>query len=237
MSGLFTPGEYASAPKALLAEPSNAVSAAAKLVYLGLSSYLSGDKRQAWPGPEALRKRTGLSRRAIQKGIDKLVAVGWIDKVSKGGPDGTNLYTLHDRRKKCASAQNAPPLAQKVRKASAKNAPKVPKGSTPAKNSNKGRRKATPNPDVTTFLDFFCKTYAEKLDRPYIVTGGKDGTIIKRLLQSVPLEELQQAARNMLADAWGKDRASIGLLSSQINTWRGKSSAGKGQSNDYSNGF
>ena len=33
----------------------------------------------------------------------------------------------------------------------------------------------------------------------------------------------------MLADPWAKSRASIGLLSSQINTWR----AGRGDAADY----
>ena len=36
-------------------------------------------------------------------------------------------------------------------------------------------------------------------------------------LPTVP--ELKRAAENMLADSWGQDRASIGLLQSQINAW------------------
>jgi hypothetical protein len=63
--------------------------------------------------------------------------------------------------------------------------------------------------------------------RTYIVKHGKDGKTVKDLLGSMDgdgicaLAELKAAARVMLADPWGRDRASIGLLASQINTWRG----------------
>jgi hypothetical protein len=234
-AGLFQPGTYASIPKELLAEPN--LSAAAKVVYLGLASYADCDTVRVWPGPAALRKRTGLTRRAIQKNIEKLIAAGWIRKESRGGPEGTNLYTIHPQRTPCASAPNAPPLAHERRASSARRAPEVLHGSTPVKYSNRARGKATtPDPRVKQFIDFFAKTYREALGREYVVTPGKDGATIKRLLRSVdgdgkdPVAELQRATGAMLADPWGRDRASIGLLAGQINTWLGGPgrNAGKG---------
>jgi hypothetical protein len=65
--------------------------------------------------------------------------------------------------------------------------------------------------------------------------------LVKRLLRKLdgdgrdPLVELQAAAEAMLADGWGRDRASIGLLSSQVNTWRKK--APKPVGDKYAHGF
>ncbi len=110
-AGLFSPGEYASIPTGLLADPT--IRPAAKVVYLGLASFLSGDKTEVWPGCDALRKRTGLSRRSIQQAIGKLIGGGWLSRTARGGPRGTNLYSLHPRRTKCDSAFCA--LANKMR--------------------------------------------------------------------------------------------------------------------------
>jgi hypothetical protein len=62
------------------------------------------------------------------------------------------------------------------------------------------------------------------MGHPYIVCGAKDGQTAKRLLRVIgggdeAVERLLDAARAMLADPWGRERASIGLLSSSINTW------------------
>ena len=81
--------------------------------------------------------------------------------------------------------------------------------------------KPPPDSRVKSFLDFFCKTYADTVGRPYVVTGGKDGATVKRLLRTVSPEDLQRAARNMLADAWARDKADIGLLASKVNSWLG----------------
>lgn len=279
--GFFQPGQYASIPKALLADTD--VGLAAKLVYLGLQSYLDADKAQAWPGAADLQRRTGLSRRAVQQGIDQLIAAGWIRKDSRSSPYGTNLYTLyaqsvrdsiaedvpdadltenagaqnaplprqvpHDtppgpsaqdapgvaqkvpegsapnalagRRTGCASAQGAPPLAHQMRKGSAPNAHKEHHEEPHLRTSRCERRNATPHDArVREFIDWFSQEYRTVLGRPYIVTGPKDGAVVKRLLQSLTPDELRKAARVMLADSWAKGRADIGLLAGKINSWR-----------------
>lgn len=80
---------------------------------------------------------------------------------------------------------------------------------------------APPDPRIKTFIDWFSEAYQAAQRRPYIVSYGKEGRLVKRLLQSLSPDELRAATRNMLADKWGKEKASIGLLSSQINTWQG----------------
>ena len=77
------------------------------------------------------------------------------------------------------------------------------------------------------FIEFFCGEYQGAIGRKYIVSGAKDGALVKSLLGKLSLDELKQATRNMLADSWGRERASIGLLSSQINTWLGAETAEK----------
>jgi hypothetical protein len=269
--GFLQPGQYASIPKTLLADTD--VGLAAKLVYLGLQSYLDADKTQAWPGAADLQRRTGLSRRAVQQGIDQLIAAGWIRKDSRSSPYGTNLYTLYaqphptesdnaqdappshqmsqdateeppepsaqdapevahempkgsaqnalaDRRTGCASAQNALPLAHQMRKGSAPNAHKEHHEEPHLRTSPCERRRATPHdPRVQEFIDWFSEEYRTALGRPYIVIGPKDGAAVKRLLQSLTLDELRRAARVMLADSWAKGRADIGLLAGKINSW------------------
>jgi hypothetical protein len=270
--GFFQPGQYASIPKALLADTD--VGLAAKIVYLGLQSYLDADKTQAWPGAADLQRRTGLSRRAIQQGIDQLIAAGWIRKDSRSSPYGTNLYTLYTqprlpendnaqnalpahqmpqdtpaeppessaqdapevahemmpkgsaqntppgRRTECASAQNALPLAHQMRKGGAPNAHKEHHEEPHLRTSPCERRRAPPHDArVREFIDWFSQEYRTALGRPYVVIGPKDGAAVKRLLQSLTVDELRKAARVMLADSWAKGRADIGLLASKINSW------------------
>ena len=99
--------------------------------------------------------------------------------------------------------------------------------------------KPPPDSRVKTFLDFFCKAYTDAVGKPYIVNGGKDGATIKRLLRALDgngfdaLAELQRAARNMLADRWGRDKGDIGLLANKINSWWGTGKAGGGSRGTY----
>jgi hypothetical protein len=219
---LLPKGDYAALPLAVLAM--RKLSPGAKLVYAALLRRLGDGRVEVWPGANTLQRETGLSRRGVQKALGRLLTGGLVSWRSRGSPDGTNLYEFTDWRRKCASAQNAPLLAHKMRGGSARNAPKLLKGTTQGNYSRtaRGGRAATPDPRIKVFIDWFCATYKATLGRDYVVVGAKDGATIKRLLRSLSPDELQRAARNMLADSWGKDRASIGLLGSQINTWRGE---------------
>lgn len=108
-------------------------------------------------------------------------------------------------------------------------------------------RNASPDPRVKSFVDWFCQTYQDTMGRGYIVNAGKDGATVKSLLRALdrngtdPVARLQQAARNMLADRWARQRASMGLLASQINTWLGDPDRGdqgsQGDEHRYDRGF
>lgn len=91
--------------------------------------------------------------------------------------------------------------------------------------SEKNKPADLPNPEVKTFLDWFCTSFQDKTGTKYHVTGGKDGDLIKRLLKTYTLTELQKATDLMFADKWiGEHRGySIGVLSSQINGLLSKS--------------
>ena len=162
---LFAPGSYASLPKALLADKT--ITPAAKIAYLGLQAHLSNGQRQAWPGPAALRRTTGLSRRTIQAAVDALVAKGWILRASGASRAKTNLYTLHPQRKDCASAKSAPPQRKDCATPSAKSAPKEHHERTPRKDSG-----AADKPPLEVLSDFpvlaqdpaFSKAWAEWID-------------------------------------------------------------------------
>ena len=98
--GFFQPGQYASIPKTLLADTD--VGLAAKLVYLGLQSYLDADKAQAWPGAADLQRRTGLSRRAVQQGI---IRKGRTGEADAGRPDDT-VRQAHPRKGSASRANH-----------------------------------------------------------------------------------------------------------------------------------
>lgn len=109
---------------------------------------------------------------------------------------------------------------------------------------SKGKRKKPPkaesDPRVKEFVDAFCALYERETGTRYLVQGGKDGATVKRLLKDLSVSELHDAAGAMLKDEWGGERASIGLLSSQINNWRQKAARGKKTGKrklDYSQGI
>jgi len=232
-SPFFEPGSFASIPKELLAQPKTNISPAAKLVYLGLQSYLSGSKNQVYPGPADIHKKTGLSRRTIQKGIEKLIRSGWIRKDSKGGPDGTNLYTLYTRRMKCASAQNALPLAHKLPRTSAKSAPKEHKEEHQKRNIR--RRSAKKD----------CFTLPSSLDTPAFREAWTRWVQYRKERKSSLTPSTAAAQLRKLSDA-GPETA-CGMIEQSIEQgWQGlfplkehgrNASAKERTPNDYSKGF
>ena len=55
---------------------------------------------------------------------------------------------------------------------------------------NTARVKAPPNPDVRTLLLRHAQCYQDKVGAPYPIAWGKDGAIVKRLLQTYSADEL-----------------------------------------------
>jgi len=73
-----------------------------RLVLLSLVDHADKDGK-CFPSVSRLRKRTGLSERAIQGAIAKLEAAGWVTVKRNAGMRGSNLFSLN------TPAANAPP--------------------------------------------------------------------------------------------------------------------------------
>jgi hypothetical protein len=225
----------------ILARPD--LTPAAKLIWAAIADHARGNG-SAWPGIRRLARNCGVNVKTVNKAVGKLKERELLI-VEHRGNGRSNLYRLPDQT---VPESTAPPKLERSQNVPT-GAPKrgalahhlvVHKQREPLKQRRESARRkaAAPDPRIKQFIDWFAGEYKTSQDRTYIVLGGKDGATIKRLLQSLSLSELQEAAKNMLADTWGKDRASIGVLASQINTWRGKKPRSKERTDhDYSKGF
>lgn len=192
---------------------------AQRLVIVRVILYANNETGLAWAAYRTIRKETGLSTGTISEALR--YANGRYLTRHAVGCNGALQYRIAFQPVKRASKDKAQALQSVPSGASASAAILTP-STNPRTSPWKARRKATPpNPQVKQFIAWFCEAYQDMLGRAYVVVGGKDGATVKRLLKSLSLDELKTAAKKMLADPWGKERASIGLLASQINTWRG----------------
>jgi len=83
---------------------------------------------------------------------------------------------------------------------------------------NIGRVKKEHDPRVKEFFDFWRKAFQEKTGQPYTFAFGKEGDLIKSLLQVHDLPVLQDAAKAFLKDEEAKRRGfDIGMFKSMIN--------------------
>lgn len=202
---------------------------------------LKADNRtgEAWADHQKLCTEFHLSKHSVARalgtrGETRGKAIGRHLELARRGEHGAHCYAVQKPAEQ--TTETASPARQKSAPAVQKSVLAVQKSaeqthSNSISNSSSGNRgaagKPPPDPRVRAFLDYFCQAYKERHSRDYLVNGGKDGETIKRLLSALDktdicaLAALKKAARTMLADEWGGPKASIGLLSSQLNTWRG----------------
>lgn len=99
-----------------------------RLVMLALADHADDDGR-CYPSIARLRQRTGLSERAVQTNIRKLVDQGYIRIIPGGGKGNPNLYFVSANpaadapRTKCTPAADAPQTPQEMRPNPAADAP------------------------------------------------------------------------------------------------------------------
>lgn len=99
-----------------------------RLVMLALADHADDDGR-CYPSIARLCQRTGLSERAVQTNIRKLVDQGYIRIVLGGGKGNSNLYFISANpaadapRRKCTPAADAPQTPQEMRPNPAADAP------------------------------------------------------------------------------------------------------------------
>lgn len=199
-----------------------------KILYAVIVDHI-GHNRDGWPGHRRLAKKIGCkSMDTVHKGIDALEKAGVLT-IERPGNGKSNRYRLSappggavPKTKRTARRNTGAP-----RSGTEAHRPAV-QNQTDSLNQTINNAAGKPPPDnrIKEFIGWFSQEFAKAQGRPYIVSGGKDGATVKRLLRSLDgngrdaLTELQQAARNMLADEWGKTKADIGLLGSKINSWR-----------------
>lgn len=228
-----------------------AITGAAAKVLLVVCSHVSSKDWTATPGIARIAALTGLSLRAVQLAARRLETLGVLDVEIGRGRGHKTIFRLRGNSERPFTfeaeekAKGDSPLTNEKANAGTEKGerPRHKKANAHARilleqqqleqprKQQTAADKPPPDPRVKLFIDFFTKAYSETLGRPYIVTGGKDGATAKRLLlkldgvERCALAALKKAALNMLADDWGRERASVGLLSSQLNTWRGNGTA------------
>jgi hypothetical protein len=232
-------------PKSLAAMPQREMPATAKIVMVILSDRL-GHNATCWPGVRTIAADSGLTVETVIHCIGILEGAGLVT-VDRRGSGKVNHYSISQSAQGIRAPKNLerPRNPNTGAQETSAQAPKIldPNQTDQLNQTHKRRKSAAdkppPDPRVKEFVDCFCKTYGDSLGRAYIVTPGKDGATIKRLLRGLggdgrdPLAELQMATAAMLADEWGRERASIGLLAAQINTWLGGPGRTSGKRGGY----
>jgi DNA-binding transcriptional ArsR family regulator len=232
-------------------------------VYLVLCAHADANTLTAYPGVARLAELTGYTERAVQVALDRLRGLGAIVTEQGGGRNHMSKHRLLANPESPCALSTVETLNGGAPFQTGNPERRHTKGRTAARETlNHGAQeeetekkqperkncaadKPPPDPRVKEFIDSFCQSYQEARGKAYIVTGSKDGATVKRLLAALDadtagggLAELKRAALAMLADhKWGRERASIGLLSSQINTWRGNGHGKRGTGDGYANGF
>ena len=85
------------------------------------------------------------------------------------------------------------------------------------KNIGRASQKTDADPNVKSFLNWWKETFTQKTGQPYPLDFGKDGTLIKRLLKTYPVEDLQSLATAFFRDEQAQRRGfSIGIFKLEI---------------------
>jgi hypothetical protein len=76
--------------------------------------------------------------------------------------------------------------------------PKAGNKAVPARGHSKEKQKKKRtkenilrDPQIKIFIDFYHEEFKRQFGTPPIIQGGKDGSIVKSLLKSIPIEELK----------------------------------------------
>jgi len=83
-----------------------------------------------------------------------------------------------------------------------------------------GKKKSPPNPDVKVFIDYVFKSFQDKTGSKMHIDGKKDGTLIKALLKTYPINELTELWDIFISSTdvfIRKAGFSIGVFKSQVN--------------------
>jgi len=93
---------------------------------------------------------------------------------------------------------------------------------TTSTKKNAAPKGTPPNPDVKAFIDFAYETHLAATEKKLHVDGGKDGALVKKMLATYSLEDLQRYWKQYLEDNddWIISRGySIGKFKSAISCY------------------
>ena len=165
------------------------------------------------------QKITGMKRASVYRSIKGLLAKKLIG-ISKDANSYINLYRFNkDFDQWIAISKKATPISISANKSISKSATHKRKErnnyiETISKSAN------TPNPNVKTFIDYWHVSFKSKFSQPYIFNGSKEGTLIKSLLKTIPIDDLKNKAEIFFTcndDFIKKSGYTIGVFYSQIN--------------------
>ena len=189
-----------------------------------------GKNGKCWPGTRKLAENTGLNRETVIKATKRLESAGLLIVERRKNGQGNHYRTSLESGRKTQPV-GKPNRSENPTTTGRKTQPEAV--GKPNHNQTdqltrpkyvRRKKTATPNPQVKEFIDWFSQTYKKELTCKYIVRGGKDGKLVKKLLEQVSISQLKKSAQAMLSDSWGRKNASIGTLSNQINKWLNNSS-------------
>ncbi len=97
----------------------------------------------------------------------------------------------------------------------------TPSKNLPVKESKvKESKVLVPNGTTKLFIDWWYQQYLAKFNRPYLVNGSKDGSLIKKMVGTFGIEDTKARAKRFLASEEPfiiKAGYTIGVFYSQIN--------------------
>lgn len=69
-----------------------------------------------------------------------------------------------------------------------------------AEGIEQAKKKPDPNPDVTRFIRWYAEEYERRTGAKYLVDGGKDGSAVKKMVQTYGYDQLVQYATRFFED-------------------------------------
>ncbi len=181
------------------------------LVLLAIADF-ADDYGKAWPSVSTLAKKARITKRHTQKVIKQLKDMGEL-VVDQGasGHWGTNLYRITLKPEgvaKCHQGGELEATQSVINRQKNHRERKTPS----LKNSD---------PRIKEFFTWWDIEYQRRIGEPYVISGGKEGSLIKNLLRTFDLPKLKKYALRFLdsKDSWVRERGGYtnGVFASQFN--------------------
>lgn len=182
-----------------------------------------------------LQKLTGLSRQGVVNGIAGLGPLVNIEM----GSDGINVYSLNldiSTGELVNVVDWSSYLTSQVTGSGGSQRSRHTKPNIRTKpNRRAPKNQSTPDPKVKTLIDAFAEKYLARVGKPYVVAGGKDGSLLKIILSAGhDVGSIEAAMDTYFADPYhSRNGFDIGRFKSAFNSLN---SAGTRKRHNYEEG-